>query len=269
MHSSDVRFGKVNFDGKTFPLGPRFLTLPYIFFVLTKQVKEGMVWGKDEVLPFGSPRNPLKGRIIYRVLGQREVNGANCWLILRHLSKPVTLVEDKSTYVVPLWTEWLWVDTQTGLVRRFKRRYKDYLLHYTPHPVFETHLDISLKQVDRLSPEIQRQLQSEINKIRSIAQMLEIEFERIRTSEEKLKQLELTLNETMTELSRSPYADFYIPYLERGLGDVLYWQRILEAEKLVGKPAPDFELPTVDGKGKINLSDLRGKVVLLNFFAYG
>jgi cytochrome c biogenesis protein CcmG, thiol:disulfide interchange protein DsbE len=34
----------------------------------------------------------------------------------------------------------------------------------------------------------------------------------------------------------------------------------------VGQPAPDFELQLVDG-GKIRSSDLRGKVVLLNFWA--
>ena len=37
---------------------------------------------------------------------------------------------------------------------------------------------------------------------------------------------------------------------------------VLRLEK---KPAPDFSLPSVDAR-KVNLSDYRGKVVLLGFF---
>lgn len=37
---------------------------------------------------------------------------------------------------------------------------------------------------------------------------------------------------------------------------------------LQGKPAPDFELVAIDG-GKVRLSELRGKPVLVAFFGYG
>ena len=36
---------------------------------------------------------------------------------------------------------------------------------------------------------------------------------------------------------------------------------------LIGQPAPEFELPALDGDGVTRLADLRGKIVLVNFFA--
>ena len=37
---------------------------------------------------------------------------------------------------------------------------------------------------------------------------------------------------------------------------------------LRGEPAPDFRLQVLGG-GELSLSDLRGKVVLIDFFGYG
>lgn len=39
----------------------------------------------------------------------------------------------------------------------------------------------------------------------------------------------------------------------------------LYASRISAKPAPNFSLPSIDGK-KVSLSDYRGKVVLLGFF---
>ncbi|HEX2030072.1 MAG TPA: TlpA disulfide reductase family protein [Actinomycetota bacterium] len=36
---------------------------------------------------------------------------------------------------------------------------------------------------------------------------------------------------------------------------------------LIGRPAPPFELPALEGGGTVGLSDLRGQVVVLNFWA--
>ena len=36
---------------------------------------------------------------------------------------------------------------------------------------------------------------------------------------------------------------------------------------LLDKPAPDFDMELLDGQGSVALSDLRGEIVILNFFA--
>lgn len=41
-----------------------------------------------------------------------------------------------------------------------------------------------------------------------------------------------------------------------------------DADRFNGKPAPDFDLPVLDGNGKsLKLSDLKGKAVVVNFWA--
>ena len=41
----------------------------------------------------------------------------------------------------------------------------------------------------------------------------------------------------------------------------------LVASPLVGQPAPEVELQSLDGEGTIRLSELRGDIVVINFFA--
>jgi cytochrome c biogenesis protein CcmG/thiol:disulfide interchange protein DsbE len=41
----------------------------------------------------------------------------------------------------------------------------------------------------------------------------------------------------------------------------------LAPSPLMGKPAPDLTLPRLDGSGEVTLSDLQGKVVVVNFYA--
>lgn len=39
------------------------------------------------------------------------------------------------------------------------------------------------------------------------------------------------------------------------------------AEVSIGQPAPDFELPTLDGQQQVALADYRGQLVVLHFGA--
>ena len=41
----------------------------------------------------------------------------------------------------------------------------------------------------------------------------------------------------------------------------------LSPSPLIGKPAPDFELPLLEGEGAVRLTDYRGDIVVVNFFA--
>jgi len=267
IRHSNVLFGKVNSDGRTAHLSSWSLTFPFLFLA-PERLKEGAAWSDDETLLTDFFPLPLKGRVVYRVLGQSEVKGVPCWLLSRHLTKPVTLTEGERTYIVPLWTEWIWIDAQTGLVRKLKRRWQ-YYAPYSPVKRIQTTITtVTLKRVSVLAPEDQKRLQWELPRMKTVAEAVEGKYETLGTSEEELKQAEQMLTEVIAELRASPYANFYIPYLERELETVRYWQKKLEAPKLVANLRQIFELPTTDGKGKIKLSDLRGKIVLLNFFAY-
>ncbi|MCS7265759.1 MAG: peroxiredoxin family protein [Armatimonadetes bacterium] len=267
--SSRVGFGKVAMDGRVFGSWERPLTFPYLF-IAPKQLREGRTWSSKEVLIAGFFSIPLKGRVVYRVLWETKMDCAECWLILRHLVQPVTLhAEDGRNFVVPAWTDWIWVDAQSGLVRRLKRRWQYYAPYSTVKRIQTSVVDITLRQINNLSQEAQKRLLTELERIHSVMEAVELNYERIRQSEEKLSQAEQMVIDTISALRESPYADFYLPYLERWLESIRYWQKGFEAPKLVGNLAPDFELPVIDKTAKVKLSDLRGKVILLNFFSHG
>src|SRR5690606_14615352 len=41
----------------------------------------------------------------------------------------------------------------------------------------------------------------------------------------------------------------------------------LTASPLLDQPAPELDLPLLDGSGELTLADLRGEIVVMNFFA--
>jgi len=268
VRAADVQIGKVSSDGKFLPT-PRFRNLPMLF-VSPKQIGVGKVWRAEEVLDERFFGQVLKGRVSYFVAGRSNLGGQTCYVVIRHLNEPAKVVHEGSgdTYIVTQWTDWFWVDAQTGLVHRWKRRSKYVAQDDPSQTVVTTTIDMTLKQVETLNPEKLERLRKDLQVLRLVQTMLDDLRWNLQVTVEHFERVEKELARAKSAVQGSPYADIFSLYLENWLSDLKDWRRVEEAKKLVGKPAPDFELPIADGKGKIKLSDLKGKVVLLNFFAY-
>jgi hypothetical protein len=268
VRTADVQIGEISADGKFLPTS-RFGNLPMLF-VSPKQIGARKVWRVEEVLDERFFGQVLKGRISYFVVGRGNLDGQTCYVVVRHLNEPAKVVHEGSgnTYIVTQWTDWFWVDAQTGLVHRWKRRSK-YVAQDNPNQtVITTTIDMTLKQVETLDPEKLERLRKDLQILRPVQTMLDDLMWNLQVTVEHVERAEKELIRAKEEVQDSPYADLFTLYLENWLRDARDWRRVEEAKRLEGKPAPDFELPTADGKGKIKLSDLRGKIVLLNFFAH-
>jgi peroxiredoxin len=276
VRRSNVLFGKTNPDGRTTHLSRlplSLLPLNFVFFA-PDRLKEGDEWNieDDKILSVDFLPLPPKCQFTYKVEGKGDVEGVQCWLLSRRLSKPITLTEGKSELAF-VETDWFWADAKTGLVRKLKSECGLELRKSSASGVEAitktTVTTITLKQVSVLAPDDQKRLQQELAKVRTAMDAIEnVLASTSALSEEQLKRAEQKLTEAVVGLRASPYANFYIPYLAVWLNAIHAQQKELEPAKLAGKLAPDFELPRVDGTGKLKLSDLKGKVVLLNFFAH-
>jgi hypothetical protein len=124
VRMADVQIGKISADGKFLPTS-RFGNLPMLF-VSPKQIGAGKVWRAEEVLDERFFGQVLKGRVSYFAVGRSNLDGQTCYVVVRHLNEPAKVVHEGSgnTYIVTQWTDWFWVDAQTGLVHRWKRRSK-------------------------------------------------------------------------------------------------------------------------------------------------
>jgi len=240
-----------------------FLRILPVYFVPLDRLQEGKEWTAKERL---LPRPEVDAEVCYQVRGQEKVGETLCWLISRSLPKPVSVPEMEGVQFAKI-ADSLWVSAQTGLVVRLKREGTLQL----PQGALTATIQLDLQSVKPLDEPTFAQRLKELQAIKAIHQKVGINLLR-EPRKEALDAAENAIAEFQRQFKDSPY-----------LAPLQTWLRIVQALRqqleqateqkqpqgaAIGQPAPDFELPTVDGKRKVKLSDLKGKVVVLNFFAH-
>lgn len=237
----------------------QFTTLLPVYFFPTEKLREGSSWtAKERILI----RADLLGEFRYQVAGKEKIDGSDCYIVERSLLSPVVLQPARGAQVSKA-SDRIWVEAGTGLIRRIQRETH---LQIREGQVVVSILQLALKSVQKIeSNDFNRRLK-ELGAVRAIHQKVGVPI-LVNPTKGNLDEAEKELNGFIEQFKDSPYT----PHIQMWRRLVqLVRQRLSQAEqrsRLIGKEAPDFELPALDGK-KVRLSSLKGKVVVLNFFAH-
>jgi hypothetical protein len=125
-------------------------------------------------------------------------------------------------------------------------------------------LRLALQEIRTLEPPTLKQRLRELQSVRAIQQSLHGLEE---PSQEDLARAEQAIGRFQQRFQKSPY----LLYVKSLRSIVAIVRRQVEREQrkaqLVGKAAPAFDLPTLKDE-RLRLADLKGRVVLVNFFAH-
>ncbi len=256
---SSVGIEQIAAEVPPFPFTRQFVQILPVYFLPLQRLESGKSWAVKErvFVPLD-----LEGEIQYTVKGKEKLGDSQCFLVTRTLPKPLPIPQSKEAQFSKI-ADTLWVDEKTGIVRKIQR---ETVLQIREGQILTINLQLELKSTKVLDEQTFAQRLKELDAIKSVRQKLVPILSQ--PSEETLDAAGKAIGEFLQKFPNSPYR----PHLET-------WQRVTEILKrqvqrqqqqgaLIGKPAPDFELPTVDSKRKVKLSDLKGKVVVLNFFAH-
>lgn len=300
---ASLRIVSVRSDGKEVPLDPNskqfaseippklfshhfIRTLP-VYFMSPQHLKVGKSWVTEERMPVhlyvATVNNqffPLvEVKMNNQVVGLERINGVNCWVVRRSLVKPVPIHGgDWATHLLEK-NETVWVDAKTGLV---KQVHTETILQGRKGKFRHNALKLTLKRQRLLTGSALEQRLKELQMVETMQRMLgrlivDLEvYELWRTlDKDKIDEAQAIVKILLKDFRffahrfpNSPYNDYWSVW-----GQLLQFEDenlelTEEFAERIGEPAPDFKLTSPDGE-TVQLSALRGKVVLLNFFGFG
>ncbi|MFN4178861.1 MAG: M56 family metallopeptidase [Armatimonadota bacterium] len=300
---ASLRTVSVRPDGKEVPLAPNskqfaseippklfsfhfIRTLP-LYFMPPQNLKAGKSWVTEEGVPVylyvttvNSQFFPLvEMKMNNQVVGRERINGVSCWVVRRSLVKPVPIHGgDWATHLAEK-NETLWVDAKTGLV---KQVHTETVLQGRKGKFRHNALKLTLKRQRLLTGSALEQRLKELQIVDMMQRMLgrlivdldvyklwmTLDKDKIDEAQAIVKVLLKNIRFFAHRFPKSPYNDYWSVW-----GQLLQFkdedlELTEEFAERIGEPAPDFKLTSPDGE-VVQLSALRGKVVLLNFFGFG
>lgn len=272
---------------------PRLLSLHFvkvlpIYFVPQRNLKVGLSWATKENLPVymyvitaGDKFVPwFEVEMLNRVVKRERVDGVQCWVIRRTLTKPVPIPGGDWAKQLNERNETLWVDAKTRLIRRVEA---ETILEGPKGKFRHNALKLQLKSQRLLTGYALEQRLKELKWVENMQRLLsrlivDLKVYSLRETldGDKIDQAQALVKSLLKDIRlftnrlfpKSPYIAYWsvrgeeLVFLDGEL------ERTEEFAERVGELAPDFELTSVDGK-RYRLSELRGKVVLLNFAGIG
>lgn len=294
---ASLRFVSVKSDGKEIPpdekqlagevpsklLSLHFVKVLLVHFVPTQNLKLGFSWVTKEHLPVYLYAATVSGQFLpwvevemkNRVVKQEQVGSVRCWLIHRTLTKPVPIYGGDWAGQLSERNETLWVDAKTGIIHRVeaetilegqkgKFRHNALKLQLKSQRVLTgSALERRLKELKWVEM-MQRSLSELIVDLQVYRLWETLDKDKIDLAQIRVKSLLERIRLFNRLFPNSPYAAYWAVHKGPLTGLDHELEQTEEIAERVGELAPDFELTSVEGE-KIRLSDLKGKVVLLNF----
>ncbi|HID05618.1 MAG TPA: TlpA family protein disulfide reductase [Armatimonadetes bacterium] len=252
--------GRANLILRDDPWG--IITLPLIWH-LPDKLTANIKWENSEFVDLpGIP--PDKMQVAYRVLGLEKIGDRECWKIERTLVNQPMRIQLRQGQLYLQLTEHIWLDRSSLTAIGCKHSSTVELKRGNASTKLMRTYELRLSNQRKLSAQQLTQQRKRMLTVFNIAQQIIGITEQ--ATEQQMNVVERTIANAAKDLTDAPY-----PILMQRIQRVLKlarerWEQSRKVAMMIGKVAPDFTLPTLTG-AQIKLSALRGKVVVLNFFA--
>jgi len=265
-----------------------FVKVLPVYFIPQRNLKVGSSWVTKERLPIYLYVTTVNDQFLpwfeiemsNRVVRQERIGGVRCLVVRRNLTKPVPIHGGNWAKRLSERNETLWVDAKTGLIHKVEA---ETILEGQKGKFHHNALQLQLKSRRMLTDNALKRRLKELEWVEQMQHSLShliVDLQVYRLWEtldgDKIDQAQAYVKSLLQDIAlfsnrlfpNSPYIAYWtvqgetLTFLDEEL------ERTEEFAERVGESAPDFELSSADGE-KFKLSELQGKVILLQFAGIG